>query len=210
MTGQQYQTWQDFIAELEAKNEFPKNDQKKISLLATEWQDRMNAFFAAEEEPIISDLRAAGIFVNSVWDIVNSKKGYPEAITLLLQHLQRTYHPKVRASIARALAIPQARPYWNDILKLYLAETHEEPREALALALANSANETHFLILMELLRDKKNGQSRAAFMHRLKKFPDPKIWQLIKQLQDDPEIGIGAREILDANAKRTQRTKNKA
>jgi HEAT repeat protein len=210
MTGQGYQTWQEFLSELKSKNEFPIKDQRRFDLLAKEWEDRVNAFFAVLEEPVVSDLRAAGISVSSVWDIVNSRNAYPEAITILLAHLGRTYHPKIRDGMARALAIPQARPYWNDILKLYRAEAHEEPRQGLALALTNAADKTHNLTLIELLRDKSNGPSRGFFMYRLKKFPDPEIWQLIKELQDDPEIGTGAREIMKAKAKRAERMKNKA
>src|SRR5262245_6515187 len=60
------------------------------------------------EEPIVEDLRAHGIRVSSVWDLVNTDDDYQAAVPVLLKHLPRNYPEPVREGIARALAIPAA------------------------------------------------------------------------------------------------------
>jgi hypothetical protein len=60
-----------------------------------------------EEEPILSELREVGWKVQSVWDLVNTSKRYPEAIPVLLKHLQFPYSDVVIEGIARSLAVPE-------------------------------------------------------------------------------------------------------
>jgi hypothetical protein len=59
-----------------------------------------NKEYASAETPVVADLRAAGINVESVWDLVNDKDTYAPALPILLNHLQRSY-PDARAILKR-------------------------------------------------------------------------------------------------------------
>jgi hypothetical protein len=61
------------------------------------------------ERPLIKDLRAAGANIDSVWDLVNSRRPYAHLIHVLLKHLPRKYDVKIREGIARALTVREAR-----------------------------------------------------------------------------------------------------
>lgn len=62
-----------------------------------------------EQDPLLADLAAVGIKVDSVWDLVNVKYPYPAAIPVLAAHLKRVRHPILREGIGRALTVPEAR-----------------------------------------------------------------------------------------------------
>lgn len=40
------------------------------------------------ERPIVADLRRAGVDVDSVWDLVNTSAPYPNALPVLVKHLE--------------------------------------------------------------------------------------------------------------------------
>ena len=66
------------------------------------------------EQPIVADLRAARVDVESVWDLVNTSEPYPDALPILLNHLQRGGYPdRVMESLGRALAVNPAAPAWE-------------------------------------------------------------------------------------------------
>jgi hypothetical protein len=93
--------------------------------------------FRVEEEPILSDLSEVGYRVNSVWDLVNSSSSYPKAIPVLLKHLHRSYHPRIREGIARALAVREARGIAAEEILDELKHVGEEA-PGLRWALANA------------------------------------------------------------------------
>ena len=99
------------------------------------------AQFRVEEDPIIVGLAKVGLEVGSVWDLVNTSASYPEAILVLLTHLRRPYHPRIRNGIIRALTVPEARGVAaQDILHELDGEKDDENRWALANALTVVAN----------------------------------------------------------------------
>jgi hypothetical protein len=79
-----------------------------------------------EEAPILAELATAGVMVRSnladrlglkpeptpvrsISDLVNTRVSYPEAIPILVKHLQAVRHPVVVGSIARALTVKESR-----------------------------------------------------------------------------------------------------
>ena len=104
------------------REEVRKNDPE---WLAT--QDRLReerrrqateAVLLENEAPLAQDLRAAGYDVQSAWDLFNRKQPwrkdvpippYQAAIPILIGHLQRPYHFRVREGIVRALITRDAR-----------------------------------------------------------------------------------------------------
>ena len=74
------------------------------------------------EEPLVKSLRAGGAEIESVWDLVNTRERYPKLIPILLTHLKRESHPKVLEGIARALAVPEARVGWTQLVSRFCEE----------------------------------------------------------------------------------------
>lgn len=55
----------------------------------------------------VADLRAIGWPVSSVWDLVNTRQSYPEAVPVLMAHLDRPYDPRIREGISARLRCPR-------------------------------------------------------------------------------------------------------
>lgn len=49
------------------------------------------------------------VSVHSISDLINTEDSYPEAIPVLVKHLQRAQHPIMVSSIARALTVKETR-----------------------------------------------------------------------------------------------------
>lgn len=112
------------------------------------------AQFRAEEEPMIADLAKVGFEVGSVWDLVNTNKSYPAAIPILLNHLRRPYHERIRNGIIRALTVKEAKGVSSeDILDELQRETNEENRWALANAMTVVADRADRQAIQALLDD---------------------------------------------------------
>ncbi len=63
----------------------------------------------ADEAPLVAELVQAGYDITSVYDLVNARWSYPEAIGILVKHLGRAYDPKIHEGIIRALTVKEAR-----------------------------------------------------------------------------------------------------
>jgi hypothetical protein len=91
-----------------------------------------------EQMPLLADLAAAGVKVDSVWDLVNAKWHYPAAIPVLAAHLQRVRHPVLREGIARALAVPEARGAAGRVLLSELQRPSGESPHSVRWVIANA------------------------------------------------------------------------
>ncbi len=150
-----------------------------------------------EEGPLLADLRAIGFDpgVKSVWDLVNTTEPYPEAIPVLLRHLTRPYSDRIKAGIARALAVPDAVHAWPILVAEYKkAEEGQENglrrwyKEGLGVALAAIATDAVLGEVISLIKDTSNGSSRIFFLRPLCKSKNPLARQTIEELKDDPDL----------------------
>ena len=92
---------------------------------------------AANEEPLVADLRSAGLNVESVYDLVNSANKYDAAIAILADHLKRKYHKRIREGIIRALSLPAAREeVGQSLIEMFSLEPDEHMRFVIANALS--------------------------------------------------------------------------
>ena len=76
-----------------------------------------------EQAELVDDLKAVGIDVTSIRDLVHRYKSYPAAIPVLLRHLKRPYSERTREAIARSLTVPDAAYAWDELLKLFLEDS---------------------------------------------------------------------------------------
>jgi hypothetical protein len=174
-----------------------------------------------DEKPIIKDLFRVGIHVKSVWDLVNTREPYPEALPVLLAHLTRNYHPKTLAGISRALGVPEAindKAIWDTVVDLYLKTGTDESikppemrglKEGLAVAISNLCTKERLDLVIDLIKDEKHGESRGLIVYGLRRFrKDPKVKELLKSLSNDPVLGRIANDISKASRNKSKQTKN--
>ncbi len=85
----------------------------------------MRRELAADEAPLIADLKNAGVPAGSVYDFVNAGGAPPEAVPVLVEHLRRPYHPRIREGIIRSLTVRHAK----ELAYAPLVEAFESGRE---------------------------------------------------------------------------------
>ena len=164
------------------------------------------ASLKAEGEPILTDLRAVGCTVESVWDLVNTRDRYPEAIPVLIKHLLRPYSDRNREGIARALAVeaPEVQMAWPLLIDEYRkaptgwgiiapGDTREfrlGAKEGLAVALSVAVTEETLPELIELAKDRTQGESRVLLLSALKKRrkSNSSVAETIEELASDPDL----------------------
>jgi hypothetical protein len=158
-------------------------------------QEREEAFRRREEEltraeaPLVQALAEVGLEVESVWDLVNrATRHYPQAVPILLDHLQRPYPDAIREGIARALTVAEARSHWNVLTKLYREEQGRQTKDGLAVAIAGIATDDVIGDVIALARDRKHGTSRVLLLLALERSKDPRAQQALMELGTDPEL----------------------
>jgi len=172
------------------------------------------------EQPILRDLAAVGVRVRSVWDLLE-RHDYDDAIPILLRHLRGGYPSRVLEGMARALGEPAARPYWDEMVRIY-AEGAEwgkdldddlpqgNLREGMAVALMAISRKEDVSRLETLIRNREFGQSRGFFIDALLKVAKPEALCIFRDLRDDPDLGDEIRRILERAEKRRTRQRSRA
>ena len=177
-----------------------KEHQRKKAAFDAELQERAGALRVAEQ-PIVADLRSAGIDVESVWDLVNTAEPYPAALPVLMGHLERGGYPdRVMESLGRALAVSPAVAFWDRLKALYLAPSGAGEQEGAAVALAASATAAQQADLIGFLSLEERGQSRIYFIRPILAVGGDRGRQLVKSLRSDPVFGKEATALLSRRA----------
>lgn len=128
-----------------------------------EWYRRLEE----EDAMVVKALAQVGIHVNSVYDLVNSDRPYPQAISVLIDMLSRVQHDRIKEGVARALAVKAARPVAAIPLirefRSMPAETksQQNTKWAIANALSVVAGDTVFGDVSALLSDQRHGWTRS-------------------------------------------------
>jgi hypothetical protein len=178
-------TAEELMAKLEADPVY----QARKAAVDAEMADRRAALRRAES-PIVGDLNAAGVSVDSVWDLVNSSAPYPDALPVLLAHLERGDYPdRVLESLGRSLAVKPAVTYWDKLRSRYLAAHGPGEEEGLAVALAACATAEQLADLVELIADDSRGSSRIHFLRPIKRLGGRKGIELLESLRTDKMFG---------------------
>jgi hypothetical protein len=150
------------------------------------------------EAPLVAELSHVGVHVNSVWDLVESDTP-SAAIPVLVEHLQQPYPERVREAMARALATPAARPLWPTLKRMFELDRNQASsgvKWALGLALAVSSDDSVLDQVIDLVRDKSHGVSRAAFIYALARSRNPRATKTLQELKGDPDLSRAAAQAL--------------
>ncbi len=136
MTGRKRQSGAmsatEFKAQLDKDNEY----QRQRAVFDAGVLERASVLRVAEQ-PVVAALHSVGVQVDSVWDLVNTSEPYPDALPVLMEHLERGGYPdRVMESLGRALAVKPAVAYWVRLKALYLAPQNPGEEDGVAVALA--------------------------------------------------------------------------
>ena len=154
----------ELIAQLNA-------DPDSVARRAREEGERQSraAEWRRDESPLIDELQASGIAVESAWDLVNTSASYSAALPILLKHLERPYPAAVREGIARALAVPEAAFGSVVLQRLYREESEERVKSGLAAAIAATAKDEKIDAVIALAKDASHGSSRLLLLSALER-----------------------------------------
>ncbi len=177
----------ELMARLNQDPEFVRRSQEQ----ALEFSVRKKRS-AEAERPVVRALNDAGIAVNSLSDLVNTKRRYPTAIPVLLDHLVLPYPYPTRESIARALTTREAADGYRVLLDQFrnLADSDDAAQHGFKWALGNAisvvADKPNFDEVVDLVRDKSHGSTRDTMIWRLPWLnPLKAVAVLIDLLNDD-------------------------
>ena len=153
--------------------------------------------FAQAERPLVEALNDAAVPVKSVWDLVNAAKSYPQAMPVLLAHLEYPYPFRIREGIARALTIKQAgEAAYAKLVSEFkkVSDSTDVAQHGFKWALGNAisivARKNHFNHVIELIRDKRHGTTRDMMVLRLPSLDRERaVDVLIEMLADDEVSG---------------------
>jgi len=149
------------------------------------------------EQPIVADLRAVGVAVDSVWDLVNTSEPYPNALPVLLSHLERGGYPdRVMESLGSALAVKPSVVFWDRLRDRYLAARSPGEEEGTAVALAACATRAQIDDLIAFLGIAERGDSRIYFLRPIQRLGGERGEALLTSLQNDPTFEREARALL--------------
>jgi hypothetical protein len=188
-TRKGYRTLAEFHAELKAEGKWDEYIARRKQ--QDDAVQRMMEKYARAEEPVVRASQAAGAKVNSIWDLVNTKQPYPALVPILFAHLDGPYPFKVREGIIRALAVRESRPYWDELVRRYLAETDESDngmKWLLHQSIAAAADASVLDTLIKLAIDRRHGRHRALFVDALARIKTPLAKAALTELANDPDL----------------------
>ena len=163
------------------------------------------------QRPLVADLKEVGAPVTeSVYDLVNTSEPYPQALPVLVRHLEaRGYPPVIMEGIGRALAVRDAIGYWDRLRACYENAQSEPEQDGVAIALRACATADHVDDLIELLTDDTQGEVRVFFVKTLGKLGGERGRRVIESLVDDPVVGKEATAFVTRARKRAAKKARK-
>ena len=185
-TQKKPQTAAEFMAGLNADPVFQADqavrDKKRLEVVAK---------LKAASKPLDDALRAVcPLVTDGVWDLVNTRERYDEALPILFEHLTKDYPDEILDGIARALAVPQALPFRPTLISLFRRDppVSEGFRFGLGLAIAHTTGPQNLAETIELAKDRSLGESRLALLLAIRHSRKPEIGQVIEELSSDPDL----------------------
>ena len=191
-----YQTVEEISKEREELLRNNPEYRAKVEAVEAERRERAQRLKEAQR-PILNDLQSVGVRVESVWDLVNTSEPYPDALPILINHLERGGYPKrVMESLGRALAVNPAVAYWDRLKALYLGARDLGEEDGTAVALAACATRAQLDDLIAFLAVEERGDSRIYFLRPIKRLGGEAGRELLESLREDATFGKEATALL--------------
>ena len=173
---------------------------------------RVRRMYVEAQKALVSDLQKVGAPVrDSVYDLVNTSEPYPEALPVLMEHLERGGYPaRIMEGIGRALSVRDSVVYWDRLIERYLNPRCEGELTGMALALSACMDKAHVEDVIGLLTDDSGGPDRIFFIGPLVRRGGERGRAVIEGLVDDPVVGKEAAAYVERRRKRQERKARQA
>ena len=163
MRGVGAKTAAEVMAELEQRKREDPAYRAELERVESERAERARLVKIAEQ-PVVADLKALGLDLDSVWDLYKIPDSRPQAIPVLLKHLALDYPERVLEGIGQGLNHPSARAWWGDLREMMLNTERDAVRDRLAATLSACATREHYEDLLAFIRNDSLGQCRIYFL----------------------------------------------
>lgn len=184
----------DLLAELERDPEYRAQCESRAADVAAHADRRR-----LDRQPVIEDLRSAGVDVSDTGELYKQPDSYAVAIPVLLAHLRRNYAERVLQDIGQALPFKPDPVWWDDFKHLYLTTRSDAVRDRVAAAMSGCARRAHYEDLLAFIRDPDLGASRIHFLRPINRIGNRiqagQGRAIIEMIVDDPVMGKEARAI---------------
>lgn len=146
---------------------------------------------AKEYSGLILELKEVGIEINSIWDLVNTRERYPEAIPALIKYLPKISYCKNKEGIIRALTVKEARGKATPVL---IAEYEKTPKKednlrwVIGNAIATVMTLQDVEWILSVVVDKSNRRSRGQLVKALGTVKSGKVEDILIKLLNDDEV----------------------
>jgi hypothetical protein len=133
----------ELVAELERRKREDPAYRAELERVESKHAERTRLLRIAER-PVVDDLRAIGLDLDTVWDLYKIPDSRPQAIPVLLKHLALDYPDRVLESIGQGLDDRCARAFWSDLRAMLLNTDRGVVRDRVAAALSGCATREHY------------------------------------------------------------------
>ena len=178
------------------------------------WRLKQAEKLACEELPLVREIAEAGLLIDSVWDLVNTREPYPEAIPVLLRHLENTdYDPAIRDGIARALTVrgyPEILPAMIEAFRRDPEPRLNGPKWAMGNAIEVLFDDRYVQEIVELVKDPLHGEARDMLVYALAKSRSPVAEDTLQQLLLDPQLSMHAKKAIERRDRRRRKRPRKS
>jgi len=184
--GKRRKTVEELEAELRADPEWVAQEKLRDEEVENRAQELRDA-----QGPLLQELRSVGLDLDTVWRLVNVPNTPEAAIPVLIRHLHGNYPARVREGIARALAVPEARPAWDILVSSFRASAIANDGDVsvgLACALDAMAVAADFDTIAELVAAPQYGEARGILVYTLAKLSRERARKILEPLKDDPDL----------------------
>lgn len=180
---------------VEAQAEKQAHYDERLSRIAAEM-----AVLQAELDDIGSLFGIPNLSLGRVGEL--DMRGIEAVVPVLVRHLKLPYSDAIKESIARALArrLPNIKDLWNTLLNEYMnaptglgfkvrGDTEAfrlSAKDGLACALAENATSDRIPVVIELIEDPLNGESRLLLLPALLKSSREDAKRCLEVLAKDP------------------------
>lgn len=192
------------MAELERRKREDPVFRAELERVESERAERTRLLRVAEQ-PVVKDLRALGLDLDSVWDLYKVPGSRPKAIPVLLKHLVLDYPDGILMGIGSGLDDRSVRAWWSDLRELMHNTDRDTVRDRLAATMSNCATREHYDDLLAFIKDNRLGKSRIYFLRPINRIGNRiRAGQgraVIQAIAEDTVLGKEASAILRGSSR---------
>ena len=144
---------------------------------------------------VVAELAKAGLKVFSVYDLVNTKRSYPEVIPVLLNCLAKVDDPIIKEGLVRALTVKEAIGIANkQLIREFLsippdsAQRDQFLKWTIGNALAVIATDADYADLVRIATAKEHGKAREMVVVALGRMKSLDAGEVLIALLDDAVV----------------------